>query len=295
MSLGLVMFKKKVVSQIISYIESNIDIQIRIEDIASHSGFSRRYVQIIFKELIGIPIGKYLRTRRMMKAATLLRLTNTPIIQIAYLLHFDSQQTFTREFKKITGHTPLQYRKTKVWYLDIYRLPGFSDAITPVKPVLCSLLGGVIAGYKICYDEPIPCPRIMGEFRWDNIVRFKQRQQQNIWLLTEFNASKRTLHTMSVNTTIGIFSDNDNDNDTGFYEYPNGLYAVFSFNGTRDEYHQRIKDIYYKNLPFWGYNRRQGPDVECFYHIDYSGGGRIICDTYVPIQTKDNDTCYNHP
>ncbi|ECB7889714.1 helix-turn-helix domain-containing protein [Salmonella enterica subsp. enterica serovar Bareilly] len=287
------MLKKKVVAQIINYIESNIDIQIKIEDITNHSGFSRRYVQIIFKEFMKMPIGQYLRNRRIMRAATLLRLTNTPIIQIAYLLHFDSQQTFTREFKKITGHTPLSYRKAKIWYLDIYRLPSFPDASPPIKPVLCSLLGGVIAGYKICYDEPIPCPRIMGEFRWDNIVRFKQRQQQNIWLLTEFNASERTLHTMSINTTIGIFSNNDNA--ATFFEYPLGLYAVFSFNGTRDEYHQRIKDIYYKSLPFWGYNRRQGPDVECFYHIDYSGEGKICCDTYVPVQPNDNNThYYNH-
>ncbi|MFU1868045.1 helix-turn-helix domain-containing protein [Citrobacter portucalensis] len=280
------MFKNKVVTQIINYIENNADIQIKIEDIASHSGFSRRYVQIIFKEIMRMPIGQYLRNRRLMRAATLLRLTNTPIIQIAYLLHFDSQQTFTREFKKITGHTPLSYRKAKIWYLNIYSLPGFPDGVTPIKPVLCSLLGGVIAGYKICYDEPIPCPRIMGELRWDNIVRFKQRQQQNIWLLTEFNASERTLHAISVNTTIGVLSENDTA--TTLYEYPHGLYAVFSFDGTRYEYHQRIKDIYYKSLPFWGYNRRQGPDVECFYHIDCSEGGNIRCDTYVPIQLNDN-------
>ncbi|ECN9267018.1 helix-turn-helix domain-containing protein [Salmonella enterica subsp. enterica serovar Typhimurium] len=285
------MFKTKVVSQIISYIESNVDIQINIANIARHSGFSRRYVQIIFKELMGMPIGQYLRNRRIMKAATLLRLTSTPIIQIAYLLHFDSQQTFTREFKKITGHTPLSYRKAKIWYLDIYRAPRYPFN-QPVKPVLCCLLGGAIAGYKICYDEPIPCPRIIGEYRWDNIVRFKQRQNKNIWLLTEFNASERALHAISVNTTIGVLPDNDND--TTLYEYPHGLYAVFSFKGTRDEYHQRIKDIYYNSLPFWGYNRRQGPDVECFYHIDGSEDGYICCDTYIPIQSNDNNNNFHY-
>lgn len=280
------MFKNKIVTQIINYIETNNDDLIKIEDIASHSGFSRRYVQILFKEQMGMPVGQYLRNRRIMRAATLLRLTNTPIIQIAYLLHFDSQQTFTREFKKITGHTPLSYRKAKIWYLDLYRAPGSPDTLVPMKPILCCLLGGVISGYQICYDEPIPCPRIMGEYRWENIVRFKQKQQQNIWLLTEFNASERALHSMSVNTTFGVLSEIDNAST--LYEYPHGLYAVFSFDGTRTDYHQRIKDIYYKILPFWGYNRREGPDVECLYHIDSSGDGYIRCDTYVPVQLNDN-------
>lgn len=282
------MFKIKIIEQIINFIESQSEIQIKIDDIACHSGFSRRYVQILFKEYMGIPVGQYLRNRRVMRAATLLRLTNTPIIQISYLLHFDSQQTFTREFKKITGHTPLSYRKAKTWFLDVYKIPELPGTPPPIKPVLCCLLGGVISGYKICYDEPIPCPRIMGEYRWDNIVRFKQRQQQNIWLLTEFSPSVRTFHSMSVNTTIGILSDKAMNSATALYEYPYGLYAVFSFTGTRDEYHQRVKNIYYKYLPYWGYNRRPGPDVECFYHIDSADDGRVCCDTYIPIQLNDN-------
>ncbi|MCU6198646.1 helix-turn-helix domain-containing protein [Citrobacter cronae] len=282
------MFKVNIISQIIRYIESQNERQIKIEDITCHSGYSRRYVQILFKELMGIPIGQYLRNRRIMRAATLLRLTNTPIIQISYLLHFDSQQTFTREFKKITGYTPLFYRRAKTWFLDVYRVPELPEFYPPMKPVLCSLLGGIIAGYKICYDEPIPCPRIMGDYRWDNIVRFKQRKQQNIWLLTDFSPSDRTFHAMSVNTTIGTLSDKSNIDAIAQYEYPHGLYAVFSFSGTRDEYHQRIKDIYYKFLPFWGYNRRAGPDVECFYSIDSADNGIIRCDTYIPVQSNDN-------
>ncbi|MDR9891418.1 helix-turn-helix domain-containing protein [Pseudenterobacter timonensis] len=280
------MFKSKIVTQIIDHIETNIDTPVKIEDIACYSGFSRRYVQIIFKERIGMPLGQYLRNKRIMRAATLLRLTNTPIIEIAYSLHFDSQQTFTREFKKLTKHTPLAYRKAKVWYLDIYKTPQLPFSLPPLKPSLCTLPGEAIAGYKIHYDEPIPCPRIMSEYRWDNIVRFKQRQQQDIWLLTEFCPSVRTQHAMSISTAIGILSEDDQA--TTEYEYPQGLYAVFSFSGTRDEYHRHIKNIYYSSLPYWGYNRRQGPDVECFYHIDSTNEGLICCDTFIPVVLNES-------
>ncbi|HFB2156673.1 TPA: helix-turn-helix transcriptional regulator, partial [Escherichia coli] len=76
---------------------------------------SRRYLQILFTKIMGIPVGKYIQLRRITRAAILLRLTNLTIADISERLFFDSQQTFTREFKKNTGLTPLQYRKSKLW------------------------------------------------------------------------------------------------------------------------------------------------------------------------------------
>ncbi|HGT6053998.1 TPA: helix-turn-helix domain-containing protein [Escherichia coli] len=282
------MFKNEIVSQVINYIESNIDNPITIETLATYSGFSRRYIQVIFKELMGMPIGQFVRNKRIMRAATLLRLTSTPVIEIAYQLQFDSQQSFTREFKKISGYTPSAYRKAKYWNLSLYKSPFLSNEKTPEPPLLCSLLGGVITGYQISYEEPIPCPRIIGEYRWENILRFKNKKMKDIWLLTEFSPCVRNSQSMNVKTAIGTLSFH-NDNITTKYEYPHGVYAVFSFKGTRDEYHRRIKEIYYHILPFWGYNRGTGPDVECFHYVEGEDESIIFCDTYIPIQAHENE------
>ncbi|EFC0398052.1 helix-turn-helix transcriptional regulator, partial [Escherichia coli] len=83
--------------------------------LVARSGYSRRNLQLLFKRFVGMPVGKYIRLRRVSRSAVLLRLTNLPLSVISTTLCYDSQQTFTREFKKHTGYTPKQYRENKVW------------------------------------------------------------------------------------------------------------------------------------------------------------------------------------
>jgi AraC family transcriptional regulator len=46
---------------------------------------------------------------RIERAKTLLRLGQLSLVEIAVELNFSSQATFTRAFRKATGHTPGQY------------------------------------------------------------------------------------------------------------------------------------------------------------------------------------------
>ncbi|EEW0736044.1 TPA: helix-turn-helix transcriptional regulator [Escherichia coli] len=108
--------KKMKINAILDYIETNIEIKtIDINSLVKYSGYSRRYLQMLFFDHMGIPVGKYIQRRRGTRAAVLLRLTNLSLVTISEKLCYDSQQTFTREFKKHTGFTPLQYRKDKIW------------------------------------------------------------------------------------------------------------------------------------------------------------------------------------
>lgn len=93
--------KQLTIKAILEYIEDNIEVKsIDIESIVCFSGYSRRYLQSLFKSHMGVPIGRYIQLRRVSRAAVLLRLTSLSLASIAGKLCYDSQQTFTREFKK---------------------------------------------------------------------------------------------------------------------------------------------------------------------------------------------------
>ena len=81
--------KENVFNEIVEWIESRLTINPSVEDIARGVGYSRRSVYNIFHEYAGLPVGKYIRMRRMTLAAGKLRLTNQPISSIACSLHFD--------------------------------------------------------------------------------------------------------------------------------------------------------------------------------------------------------------
>lgn len=54
----------------------------------------------------------YIIKKKMEKAQLKLVTGNAPIKEISYQLGFESQEYFTRVFKKMTGLTPLAYRKS---------------------------------------------------------------------------------------------------------------------------------------------------------------------------------------
>lgn len=68
--------------------------------------------QHIFKEQTGYPPGEYLMYLRFKRASSLLIETDLSITQIADILGFTSGAYFIRCFKKQTGKTPLEYRKS---------------------------------------------------------------------------------------------------------------------------------------------------------------------------------------
>jgi AraC-like DNA-binding protein len=63
-----------------------------------------------FKQAFGLPPHRYLLTRRIERATSLLRDTDLPITTIAFRTGWNSLGTFTRTFRDVTGQTPRALR-----------------------------------------------------------------------------------------------------------------------------------------------------------------------------------------
>jgi transcriptional regulator GlxA family with amidase domain len=59
---------------------------------------------------MGISVSSYIRLIRVERSKLMLSTTNTPIHQIADMLHFASSSHFSEAFREIVGKTPQQYR-----------------------------------------------------------------------------------------------------------------------------------------------------------------------------------------
>ncbi|WP_201261955.1 helix-turn-helix domain-containing protein [Metasolibacillus fluoroglycofenilyticus] len=98
-------------NMVIDYIEEHLHESLEIEQIARHVGFSKFHLHRIFKMVIGMSISDYIRMRRLAAASAMLLYTNEKIIDIAFAHDFESQEAFTRAFKKHYHLPPGQYRK----------------------------------------------------------------------------------------------------------------------------------------------------------------------------------------
>ena len=95
----------------VDYIEANLDSDIRPADVARHAGISQWHFQRIFKALTNETLMTYIRSRRFSQSLERLANTQERVLEIALATGFDTQESFTRAFKKAFSITPAHYRK----------------------------------------------------------------------------------------------------------------------------------------------------------------------------------------
>jgi len=81
-----------------------------VKRLAEVSGVSEAHFARSFRQAFGIPPHRYLLTRRIEQASTLLRDTELPITEIAFATGWESLGTFGRTFHDITGSSPSALR-----------------------------------------------------------------------------------------------------------------------------------------------------------------------------------------
>jgi len=82
-----------------------------IARLARVSGVSQAHFARSFKRAFGVPPHRYLLTRRIEQAKTLLRDTDLAVTDIAFQTGWNSLGTFGRIFRDITGESPSVMRR----------------------------------------------------------------------------------------------------------------------------------------------------------------------------------------
>jgi AraC-like DNA-binding protein len=98
-------------TQALDYINEHYMEPIRIEQLAKICYISETHFRRIFSSCMKMGPLEYINLVRIQKACEMLRKTNRPIYDIAYKCGFPTPSTFNRNFKRITGNSPIEWRK----------------------------------------------------------------------------------------------------------------------------------------------------------------------------------------
>lgn len=99
------------ITKILEYIRTNLSTTLDLNALAAISCISKDHLIRIFKREMKMTPAAYINKKRMEKAQLRLVTETTSIKEIAYQLGFEDQTYFNRVFKRITGQTPLDYRR----------------------------------------------------------------------------------------------------------------------------------------------------------------------------------------
>lgn len=99
------------IHEALTYIESNFQKNITIEEVAQVCNINRVYFGKIFKESLGKTPQEFILEYRMTKATELLKLTQMPIKEVGIAVGYENQFHFSRAFKNVYDISPYQWRK----------------------------------------------------------------------------------------------------------------------------------------------------------------------------------------
>ncbi|WP_350286111.1 AraC family transcriptional regulator [uncultured Croceitalea sp.] len=94
------------------YLNDNFKEKISLDQISRDIGISKYYLHRLFREINGNTPLEYLKSIRLEEAKNKLQYSKDPIFEIAFKCGFDSTSYFSNMFKKHTGFSPTQFRKT---------------------------------------------------------------------------------------------------------------------------------------------------------------------------------------
>jgi AraC-like DNA-binding protein len=83
-----------------------------VDDLASAAGLSRAHFSREFRRAFGESPHAYLLTRRLERAASLLRMTDRSVADICFSVGLQSVGSFTTSFTRTYGVSPTAYRAT---------------------------------------------------------------------------------------------------------------------------------------------------------------------------------------
>jgi AraC-like DNA-binding protein len=111
--------EKKIVINIetvIDYIETHLDGKLDLEQVSEAVHYSKYHLHRMFTGTVGMTIHDYVQRRQLTEAAKLLVFSDKPIIEVAFICGYESQQAFSSAFKSMYKIPPAEYRDNRAFY-----------------------------------------------------------------------------------------------------------------------------------------------------------------------------------
>ncbi|MFC0139689.1 MDR efflux pump AcrAB transcriptional activator RobA [Erwinia mallotivora] len=277
-----------IIRDLLAWLESNLDQPLSLDNVAARAGYSKWHLQRMFKEVTDHAIGAYIRARRLSKAAVALRLTSRPILDIALQYRFDSQQTFTRAFKKQFNLTPAYYRRASDWNAFGLCPPIRLGEFSVPEPRYVTLPEMVLTGQTQSYTCTL-----------EQISSFRDEMRLHFWrqFLTETDMIPPVLYGLH-QSRPSMEKDDEQEilyttavpaeqlsqpmpaTQTVLLE--GGEYVQFTYQGPRTGLQEFILLLYGTCMPTLQLTRRHGQDIERFY----THGGKKLAEPPVEIRCE---------
>ena len=287
--------------QAITYIEDHLMDEINYEDVAGYVHISSYDFHRAFSLITGMPVGTYIRNRRLSLAGRDIHETNETITDIAFKYGYDTPESFTKAFTRFHGIAP------KIARDKSSKLVLFNPLV-----IKLTLEGGRSMDYRIVQTNAKKFIALARSFKNEIINDDNNHEIPDFWAEVQKNEmlkpiwmlradGKRDLYGLCSPTEessdtfkygIGIIIDEDTATfdekeleKKGFciWDVNPGTYVVFDCIGKDgDCIGETWKQFFNEFLPQTGYDVAEETDYELYFDKE----SNVFCELWIPIKKK---------
>lgn len=286
----------KSMNEALDYIEAHLDGEIDEKELERITGTSIYHFRRMFSFLSGMPLGEYIRSRKLSNATFDLQHEGMSVTEAAFKYGYESTDGFSRAFRGWSGISPSEVKKNSV----LKAFPKLSFQLT--------VQGGMNMDYKIEKKESFNIVGVKKRIP----IQFEGVNQEIIKLAEGITPEQRkTMHSLMDMEPAGVVNASFNFDDgrmeekgrldhmigvlttqeAGFenldaVEVPKLTWAVFSSTGehpkTMQETWQKIASEW---LPSSDYELVDAPEIS--FTGDLSNPGEVYSEIWIAVKKKD--------
>lgn len=258
-------------NDVMAYIEKNLMYDMEPGQISRISGCSEYHFRRMFSFLAGMPLGEYIRRRRLSVAGLMLQKESVKVLDLALQLGYESPEAFSKAFQLMHGVSPSQAKKENT---ELKVLPPMTFQLT--------ITGGMEMNYRVVEKDEFHIvgfkKRITMQFKGINPQMDSLVQKLTPQVIEELKGlcdvepkgilsvsadfNERTTEGSQLDQYIGVATSKAVSNGYDTLDVPASNWAVFKAAGTfPDAIQDTWAKIYSEWFPASGYELTGGPEL----------------------------------
>lgn len=282
---------------VIDFIEKNLEVNLSLELLAEKANYSPFHFHRVFLTVVNERVNEFIQRKRLERIASILLVdTNTPLKEFAYTYGFNSDNSFSRAFKKNYGVSPTRFKSEGKRILSKIGIEPYS-----AEKYICTITETnhwIQMNAQIKIEElsaiHLACISHIGEFHQvENMFQKLMKWGDQKGIIAPHNFKAVTIYHDNPNVTptskirfsagITISKNIEPEGEIRPFTVAKGLYAVARF-----KIHGEDISRAWKSMCIWlidnGYEFRDADFFE-MYHNDHQTDPehKFILDICIPL------------
>jgi len=292
----------KRINAVLNFIESNLDTNLSLEFLSKKAHYSAYHFHRVFLTIVNERLNEYVNRKRIERIASILLVSPNPSLKdLAYKYGFNSDNSFSRAFKKYYGISPTKFKSEGKELLSKIGIEPFSS-----EKYICSIdtieqwtkMNAQIT-IKELPELKLACISNIGQFEkagsmFQKLMEWGHQKRvldtSNFKAITIYHDNPNTTQNSKVrfSTCVTISKNINTNGEIKQHNLKKGIYIIGQFEIKAEEISKA-----WKSMCVWvienGYEFRDGDYFEV-YHNDHNTHPeqKFIMDICIPLEKTEN-------